>query len=161
METGNRIWYLKVALCNPCGTTRADDRVPRRIIEPHLDGEASFLLGALNPLPRSTNRLVGRIKNERLLRLVKEFNRRVTLRHTFRIIKLAGKVLSSARASTCGSRAAGPGGPEGGRVDFDFMLEEFYRLRGLDERGLPETAVLARYGLEEVSREFHGKDRSE
>jgi aldehyde:ferredoxin oxidoreductase len=160
METGNRIWYLKRALCNLCGTTREDDRVPRRIIEPHLDGEASFLLGALNPLLRSTNRLVGRIRSERLLHWVKEFNRRVILRHTFRIVTLAAKVLPSARPSTRGSRADGPAGPEGGRVDFDFMLEEFYRLRRLDARGFPETAVLERYGLEEVSRVLHGNNQA-
>jgi aldehyde:ferredoxin oxidoreductase len=159
METGNRIWYLKRALGNLCGTTREDDRVPRRIIEPHPDGEASYLLGALNPLIRSTNRLVGRIRSERLLRLVKEFNRRVTLRHTFRIINLAGKVLPLARAFSRGYRAANGGAPQGGRVDLDLMLHEFYRLRGIDERGYPEASVLERFGLEDVSRILHGNCR--
>lgn len=155
----NRIWYLKRALCNLCGATREDDRVPRRIIQPHPDGEASYLLGALNPLIRSTNRLVGRIRSERLLRLVKGFNRRVTLRHTFRIINLAGKVLPMARALSRGYRAAGAGEPPGGRMDFDLMLQEFYQLRGIDERGFPKAAVLVKFGLEDVSKILYGKDR--
>ncbi len=161
METGNRIWYLKRALCNLCGTTREDDRVPRRIIEPHPDGEAQFLLGALNPLLRSTNRLLGRIENERVLRLLKEFNRRFTLRHTFRIVSLAGKILPAARASARAARASRSGEPGGGRVEFDPMLEEFYRLRGLDERGFPEAAVLERYGLEEIAKVLHAGSGAE
>ncbi len=158
METGNRIWYLKRALGNLCGSTREDDRVPRRIIEPHLEGEAAYLLGALNPLLRSTNRLLGRMKNEKVLRLAKEFNRRVTLRHTFRIINLAAKFLPSVGGFRR-TRAARSGEPDGGRVDLDYMLEEFYRLRGLDERGFPKPAVLERYGLETISEILHGKDR--
>ncbi|MGQ9756753.1 MAG: hypothetical protein ACUVRX_01115 [Actinomycetota bacterium] len=36
------------------------------------------------------------------------------------------------------------------------MLEEFYRLRGLDERGFPAAEVLQRFGLEDVSTSLHG-----
>ncbi len=45
-------------------------------------------------------------------------------------------------------------------MDLDYMLEEFYCLRGLDERGFPEAGVLEALGLEEAARALHGGERS-
>ncbi len=160
LEMGNRIWYLKRALCNLCGVTRADDRVPRRIVEPHLEGEAVFLLPALNPMIRSSNRIIRGIRSRKFLGLIKEFNRRVLLRHTFTAVDWAGKLLPQARASVTSARSRGPGERGAGGVDLDSMLEEFYRLRRLDERGFPEAEVLQSLGLDDVSRALHGDGRT-
>ncbi|NPV59245.1 MAG: aldehyde ferredoxin oxidoreductase family protein [Actinobacteria bacterium] len=158
LEVGNRIWYQKRSICNLCGAGRSDDEVPRRIIHPHLEGEASEFLGALNPLIRVNNRLMGLIKSERLLAYVKSFHARVLLRNTFRTVNAAGKLLPrraprSRRAPVKGGEARTRGG-----VDFHSMLEEFYRLRELDENGHPGASVLERYGLGDVSRVLHASE---
>jgi aldehyde:ferredoxin oxidoreductase len=155
LEIGDRIWYLKRALGNLCGVTRHDDRVPRRIIEPHLEGTASDLLQALNPLIRVNNKLMGMIKNEKLLEYVKLFNAKVVLRNTFRTVNLAGKLFPS-RWRTGRMRRGEIEEISDRYVDFDFMLDEYYRLRRIDERGRPQREALIRLGLDEVSRALHG-----
>ena len=153
LEIGDRIWYTKRAIGNLCGLDRTDDRVPARIIEPHLEGKASDLLRALNPLVRANNRLLGMIKNEKLLEYVKLFNAKVVLRNTFRTVNLAGKLMPSPRRLW---RRAGEEPAGGGRVDFETMLAEYYSLRRIDADGRPEAAVLDGLGLHEVSRALHG-----
>jgi aldehyde:ferredoxin oxidoreductase len=157
LETGNRIWYLKRAIGNLCGMGRADDEVPRRIVEPHLEGKSSDLLGALNPVLRANNRFMAMIKDEKLLEYVKLFNARVVLRNTFRTVNLAGKLIPSGRRAR-ERRGKEAGFPGGGYVDIAFMLDEYYRLRGIDESGRPEAAVLEEMGLEEVSAVLHAAD---
>ena len=39
-------------------------------------------------------------------------------------------------------------------VDFDYMLDEYYRLRGLDDRGIPRRARLEELGLSDVADEL-------
>ena len=158
LEVGNRIWYLKRAIGNLCGLGREDDRLPRRIIEPHLEGEASDLLKVLNPLVRMSNRLTGMIRSEKALEGLKRFNVRVVLPHTFRMVNALGKLAPSRE------RAGRRGGAEGAcrsrsRVEFQSMLDEYYRLRRINERGYPDAAVLAEMGLEEVSEVLYGGGR--
>ncbi len=155
LETGNRVWYLKRAISNLCGMGRADDEVPRRIVEPHLEGKSSDLLGALNPVLRANNRFMAMIKNERLLAYVKLFNARVVLRNTFRTVTLAGKLVPSGRRAR-ERRGKEAGFPGSGYVDIAFMLDEYYRLRRIDEEGRPEAAVLEGLGLQDIARELHG-----
>jgi aldehyde:ferredoxin oxidoreductase len=156
LEIGDRIWYMKRALGNLCGLSREDDRVPARIIEPHLEGKPSDLLRALNPLIRVNNRLLGMIKNERLLEYVKLFNARVVLRNTFRTVNLAGKLFPSPQRVGQRLRGARTAPASGAGVDFDFMLDEYYRLRSIDERGRPRADVLEGLGLHDVSQALHG-----
>ncbi len=156
LEIGNRIWYLKRALGNLCGITRSDDLVPRRIIEPHLEGSATHLLGTLNPLIRVNNGVMGMIKSDRVLEYVKLFNAKVLLRNTFRTVNVAGKLFPSPRRMMRRLRKAQAANTDGSRVAFDRMLEEYYRLRRIDERGRPESAVLEEMGLGEVSAVLHG-----
>ncbi|MBN2025208.1 MAG: aldehyde ferredoxin oxidoreductase family protein [Actinobacteria bacterium] len=155
LEIGNRIWYLKRAIGNLCGTGRADDEVPRRIVEPHLEGVSSDLLGALNPVLRANNRLMAMIKSEKLLDYVKLFNAKVVLRNTFRTVNLAGKLIPSGRRAR-ERRGKESGFPGSGYVDIAFMLDEYYRLRRIDEKGYPEASVLEEMGLREVSTALHG-----
>ncbi len=155
LEIGDRIWYMKRAIGNLCGVDRMDDRVPARIIEPHLEGSASDLLRALNPLVRVNNRLLAMIKSEKLLEYVKLFNAKVVLRNTFRTVNLAGKLMPSPQRLWCRLRGAGSPPASGIRVDFEPMLEEYYRLRRFDERGRPEAAVLEGLGLHDVAQALH------
>lgn len=155
LETGNRIWYLKRAIGNLCGVTRGDDLVPRRIVEPHLEGRSSELLGALNPVLRLNNRFMAMIKSERLLDYVKRFNARVVLRNTFRTVNLAGKLIPAGRRGR-ERRGREAGFPGGGYVDIDFMLDEYYRLRGIDEGGRPRAELLEGLGLGDIARALHG-----
>ncbi|MEW6554256.1 MAG: aldehyde ferredoxin oxidoreductase family protein [Actinomycetota bacterium] len=155
LETGNRIWYLKRAIGNLCGMARADDEVPRRIVEPHLEGKSSDLLGALNPVLRANNWFMAMIKSEKLLAYVKLFNARVVLRNTFRTVNLAGKLIPSGRRAR-ERRGRDAGYPGGGYVDIAFMLDEYYRLRRIDDGGRPEAEVLEGLGLHEVALALHG-----
>jgi aldehyde:ferredoxin oxidoreductase len=154
LEIGNRIWYLKRAIGNLCGMGRADDELPRRIVEPHLEGVSSELLGALNPVLRANNRLMAMIKSDKLLDYVKLFNAKVVLRNTFRTVNLAGKLIPSGRRAR-EKRGKEAGFPGSGYVDIAFMLDEYYRLRGIDERGRPRADVLEGLGLQDVSRALH------
>ena len=156
LEIGDRIWYLKRALGNLCGATRSDDRVPRRIIEPHLEGTASDLLRALNPLIRVNNRFMAMIQNEKLLEYLKLFNARVVLRNTFRTVNLAGKLVPSRRRTNRRPRKGEIEEISDRYVDFDYMLDEYYRLRRIDERGRPQREVLEGLGLDSVSDALHG-----
>ncbi len=158
LEIGDRIWYLKRALGNLCGINRRDDRIPRRIIEPHLEGTASELLRALNPLIRVNNRFMAMIKNEKLLEYVRLFNAKVVLRNTFRTVNLAGKLFPSRWRTGRRLRKGEIEEISGRYVDFDYMLDEYYRLRKIDERGRPEREALERLGLEAVSEALHGVD---
>ena len=157
LQTGNRIWYLKRALGNLCGVTRQDDRIPRRIIEPHLEGTASDLLRALNPLVRVNNKFMAMIKSEKILDYVKLFNAKVVLRNTFRTVNLVGKLFPSRRRSPNRRLRKGEIEEVSARyVDFDYMLDEYYRLRRIDESGRPQRAALEEVGLDGVSEVLHG-----
>lgn len=155
VRAGHRIWYLKRALGNLCGAGREDDRVPARIIQPHLEGEATDLLRALNPLVRLNTRLMGRVRDERLLKQLKKFNARILLRNTYRTVNLAGKLTGSPRRMKRRFRRADVEELSRRYVDFDYMLEEYYRLRKIDERGRPEASVLEELGLGEVAGALH------
>jgi len=156
LDIGDRIWYMKRAIGNLCGLSRSDDRVPARIIEPHLEGEASDLLRVLNPLVRVNNRLLAMIRSEKILEYVKLFNAKVVLRNTFRTVNLAGKLMPSPRRIARRLRGTGAEPAGSGGVDFEPMLEEYYLLRRIDERGRPEAAVLEGLGLHDVSRALYG-----
>ena len=109
----------------------------------------------LNPVLRANNRFMAMITSERLLEYVKRFNARVVLRNTFRTVKLARKLVPSGRRAR-ERRGKKAGFPGSGYVDIARMLDEYYRLRRIDEQGLPEAAVLDELGLRDVSRALHG-----
>ncbi len=150
LETGRRIWCLKRAIGNLCGVTREDDRLPMRIIRPHAEGEGSDLLRALNPLIRVNARIAARLRSERLLRYYLDLNSKVLIPHSNRTIGIVGKLLSPLDIG----RRLGSHRQERkrSRVDFDTMLEEYYRARRLDERGRPDRQLLDELGLQDVSR---------
>ncbi len=151
LETGKRIWCLKRAIGNLCGATREDDRVPSRIVRPHEEGEGSDLLRALNPLIRVNAIIADRLKNERLLKLYRDLNSKVLIPRSNKTIRIVGKLIAPF-GSRRGARGADPEESKRSNVDFDAMLEEYYRARRIDSRGFPEQRLLDELGLDEVSR---------
>jgi aldehyde:ferredoxin oxidoreductase len=159
MEAGQRIWYLKRALGNLCGITREDDLLPQRIIEPHIEGSSSDLLRVLNPLVRVNEKLADLIKSDKILGYYKKFHARFILPNTYRTVNLTGKLIPSGRWRSR-LRRADALAASASRVDFPFMLDEYYRLRRINDLGCPEQAVLEEYGLEDVSEALYGAGRA-
>jgi aldehyde:ferredoxin oxidoreductase len=151
MQTGQRIWYLKRAIGNLCGVTREDDQLPRRIITPDIDGHSSNLLRMLNPLLRMNTKIVSSISNERVSKILISFYSKVILRRTFTTITLAGKLVPTFGGRDRIFRKAELREKSSRMVDFDYMLDDFYRLRGINARGFPEKKVLDELGLAMVS----------
>ncbi|MFW6113985.1 MAG: aldehyde ferredoxin oxidoreductase C-terminal domain-containing protein [Actinomycetota bacterium] len=155
LEAGRRIWYLKRALGNLCGITRQEDRIPDRIINPHLEGLSSGLLRVLNPLIRINEKIADMIRSEKFLDYYRQLHARVILPNTFRTVNLTGKLIPPAALRGRRSGGAGAGAAPGSSVDFDAMLDEYYRLRGINKRGYPEKEVLDDLGLGEISAELY------
>lgn len=156
LETGNRIWYLKRAIGNLCGLGREDDLIPQRMLTPHIEGSASDLLRVLSPLIRINNWLMRWIKSEKALKRLKKFHARFVLPNTYRTITLMGKLFPSLDRGGLRFRKAEVERVRKSRVAFGPMLDDYYRLRRIDERGHPEAAVLEEMGLGEVSEALHG-----
>jgi aldehyde:ferredoxin oxidoreductase len=147
MDVGNRIWYTKRAIGNICGMRKEDDMLPERILLPHLEGLTSNLSKVLYPMMSMTTRT--KIRNQRIADMNKDMSRKFLLPNLFKILTLLGKLmpwiggtdLKKAEVAELQSRF----------VDFDYMLEDYYRLRGLDEKGLPRRAPLEKLGLSDVA----------
>ncbi len=153
-KVGDRIWYLKRALGNLMGVSREDDLVPRRILEPHHEGLTSKLPAVLF----SSNRSMGK---RPLPKGEKEFER---ASKTMRMLMLKmSKFLAGMRvvADLTPAQRALKAGKEGMRqrrtVPFERMLEDFYRLRSIDDKGRPSAQKLVDLGLVEPANVLHGE----
>jgi aldehyde:ferredoxin oxidoreductase len=153
-KVGDRIWYIKRALGNLCGATREDDRLPRRILEPHPEGVTSSLHLAVYPQFMSIGPM-GKLRVEGLKNATVGFMNRFVYPNMDKLLTTMNKLpLFSLRR-----KKLEKGDPEEVRrktVAFEEMLEEFYRLRDLDERGRPSRRRLEELGLEDVADVLHG-----
>jgi aldehyde:ferredoxin oxidoreductase len=153
-RVGDRIWYIKRAIGNLCGITREDDRLPRRIMDPHVEGTTSNLTTALYPtmmsmLPMGKLRVVGikdALANFQMKVLMPNMNK--LLRSQGHLPGLRGhmKKLEAGEAEEIGKRT----------IPIEDMLEEYYRLRDIDGQGRPSRAVLEGLGMPEVAATLHG-----
>jgi len=155
LEVGQRTWYLKRAIGNLCGMTREDDQVPQRIINPHLEGTASDAVKALNKVMSLDSKFADRIQGERAVKYYKLALDKLLIPNMSRILMLIARLMSLASKDRRFMKADTEEALRK-RVDFDFMLEEYYQLRRIDERGYPEREVLEDLGLDEVSQSLHG-----
>jgi aldehyde:ferredoxin oxidoreductase len=184
IDTGHRIWYIKRAFANLCGATRDDDQVPKRIIEPHLEGPVSSLNMALYPTYITMYPITWFFTNQKImklatpainlalpvLRLLPGFKEVQDIHGLYE--KLMGitagmanaflfpninKILRALRFIP-GMRAVDPKAPEAVKrtVPFQQMLEEFYRLRDIDQQGRPSQARLESLGMKDVAEALHG-----
>jgi len=153
-QVADRIWYLKRAIGNLCGATREDDQVPRRILEPHLEGATSSLHLALYPQFMSIAPM-GKLRFERLKTAVSGMMSRAVYPNLNRTLAFLNKLPPF---SLRGRRLVDRDPLEVRRrtVAFEEMIEEFYRLRGIDERGRPSRERLESLGLKEVADILHG-----
>jgi aldehyde:ferredoxin oxidoreductase len=153
VKVGERIWYLKRAIGNLCGAGREDDRVPRRILEPHPERGTSGILPAVYPVfmtmgPLSKLRIEP-LKNSASAMMNKYVYPNIdkVLRLTRHLPGLRGhvKALDAGEAEEIRRRT----------LPFESMLEEFYRLRDIDEQGRPSRKRLVELGLEDVAEALH------
>jgi aldehyde:ferredoxin oxidoreductase len=152
-EAGDRIWYIKRAIGNLCGMTREDDRVPKRILEPHLEGVTSNLGYATYPTfmsigPMSKLRVEG-VKNTS----AKMMNKFVypNLDKLLRPMRFLPGFRGHHKALEAGAEKE----MARRRVPFDEMIEEYYRLRDIDGEGRPSRARLEQLGLGDVAEALH------
>ena len=154
LRGADRSWYLKRALGSLMGMRREDDRLPQRILTPHLEGHATQLAPLLAGMNRNTmkvlNTPLGRIKllREWLIR----YTEKSALPSMFKNIMLMGKLSPGARAGMKRIRRQDVDEIRRRTVNFDYMLEEYYRLRGLDGEGAPSAERLQALGLAEVAQ---------
>jgi aldehyde:ferredoxin oxidoreductase len=153
LRGADRSWYLKRALGNLMGMGRRDDYLPARILTPHLEGHATQLTPLLAGMNRATLKLLNTPlgRNQRLREWLARYTEQSALPSMFKNIMLMGKF--SPRARAAGRRIRRQDVEELRRrtVNFDYLLEDYYRLRELDSNGVPQPERLRSLGLSEVS----------
>ena len=154
LKVGDRIWYIKRALGNLMGATREDDQLPRRILEPHIEGVTSSLHSAVYPQFMSLAPMQ-KIKSE-------GFSKTTASILSKFLYPNIDKMLTSMNhlPGFSGKRKKLERGDreERGRktVAFDEMLQEYYQLRDIDAQGRPSRRRLEELGLKDVSEALHG-----
>ena len=144
LEVANRVWYLKRSLGNLCGMTREDDVLPERILRPHLEGRTSNLSKVLFPMLYQLT--AHKIRNDKIVELNKKFSEKILMPNMFKILKTVGKVIPG-----IGGTVKNVEQIRGRFVEFDYMLNDFYRLRDIDEKGFTRKSRLEKYGLGDVA----------
>lgn len=140
-KAGERIWYIKRAIGNLCGATREDDKLPRRILEPHIEGVTSNLTTMLYPTEMTmgpTAKLMARIGSEKLMDNTRKIANKFLFPNLYKMMKLMGML-------------PGLSGDKKRSVPFDEMIEEYYRLRDIDDKGRPSRKRLESLGLKDVA----------
>jgi aldehyde:ferredoxin oxidoreductase len=154
IRIGDRIWYLKRAIGNLCGATREEDRVPRRILEPHLEGITSNLTYAAFPAFMSIVPL-GKLRlakfKDTSVKLMNKYmypNLDKVLRPIRNLPGFRGhnKALETKEALEIKRRT----------LPLEDMMAEFYGLRDIDKQGRPSRDRLEELGLADVAAALHG-----
>lgn len=151
-ETGERIWYLKRAIGNLCGLTRADDTLPRRLIEPHLEGVTSNLTTLVTPTYMGTV-AIGKLRNIKVVDAIKKVNMKI-LFPRFNKVMRASRFLPGFWGHERAMKAGNSDEIKRTTVPLDQMLADFYRQRNIDEQGRPSRARLESLRLKDVADAF-------
>jgi aldehyde:ferredoxin oxidoreductase len=144
MKVANRIWYLKRSIDNLCGVTREDDMLPERILTPHIEGQTSNLSKVLYPIMNAMT--AHKIRNEKIVEMNKKFTDKYMLPNLFKILKFTGRIVPGVGGTVKDVEQI-----RGRFVEFDYMIDEYYRLRDFDERGFTSRRRLEEYGLSDVA----------
>ncbi len=150
VETAHRIWYLKRAIGNLCGATREDDKLPRRLTEPHPEGVTSSLTSVLYPQYMMLNPMLDKITNEKVMDIVGNLANKGLFTNF-------DKIMRSLRFMPfiwCKDKALKAGKEEEVQrrtIPVDDMLNEFYKLRDIDSQGRPSRTRLESMGLKDVA----------
>jgi aldehyde:ferredoxin oxidoreductase len=89
--------------------------------------------------------------NQRVADVMKKFTDKVLLPNIFKILITTGKLMPWLGSGDRRMRGAEIEEFRRRIVDFDYMINEFYRLRDLDDRGFPMRARLEKLGLSDVA----------
>jgi aldehyde:ferredoxin oxidoreductase len=149
MTIANRIWYLKRAIGNMCGVRKEDDVVPERILLPHIEGLTSNLTRVLYPIMSMMTKR--KIRNEKIAGLMQKSTNAFMLPNLFKILKITGRLVPWVGGTDPRLRKAEIEEFERRLVDFDYMIEDYYRERALDERGFARRERLEELGLGDVA----------
>lgn len=137
-KTGERIWHLQRAFNVLCGLTAEDDTLPRRVLEPHPEGEISGLDNVVYGITKQQLPSNPRVRRA----LMRVYDR--ILPNQAKMIKNMGKIMFFKKLRA--KDAAAKGSP-----DLDFMKRQYYELRELDSRGVPSKKKLEELGLEKAA----------
>jgi aldehyde:ferredoxin oxidoreductase len=153
-DTADRIWYIKRAIGNLCGATREHDQLPQRILEPHPEGVNSNLTTALFPT-YITMKPMGKLRNSKMHEVSANLATKYLFPNIDRLLRgmrflpgLSGHERRLKRGDLSEKQRS--------TVPFREMLEEFYRLRDIDEQGRPSRSRLESLGMKEVADALHG-----
>jgi aldehyde:ferredoxin oxidoreductase len=150
---GDRIWYIKRALGNLMGATREHDQLPKRILEPHLEGITSSLHSAVYPQFMSLTPLQ-KLRIEGLKNATANILSKVLYPNMDKMLTSMNKLPGfSGRRKKLEQKD--PAEVMRKTVAFDEMIQEYYRLRDIDAQGRPSRERLRSMGLEDVAEALH------
>jgi aldehyde:ferredoxin oxidoreductase len=153
-RVGDRIWYIKRAIGNLCGATRDDDRLPTRMLEPHPEGITSSLHSAVYPQFMS----LGPMQKLRFER-IKDVTASIMTKYLYPNMDKLLTSMNRMPGFSGHRKKLEQGDPEEVKkttVAFEQMIEEFYKLRDMDEQGRPSRKVLEELGMKDVADALHG-----
>lgn len=158
VTVADRIWYLKRALGNLCGATRDDDKVPRRILEPHPEDVTSNLTSVMYPTYMTmgpAGKMMAKLGSATVINLTKKFADSVLFPNIDKAMR-ASRFLPGLWGHHRALRAGNEQEIAQRTVPFEAMLEEYYGLRDIDEQGRPSRSRLEAVGLRDVADQLHG-----
>ena len=150
---GDRIWYLKRAIGNLCGATREDDRIPKRLLEPHPEGVTSNLGYATYPTFASLAPMAN-LRAERLQNVSVKVMNKFVYPNLDKVLRPM-RFFPGFRGRRKALEARNEDEIKRRTLPFDEMLEEYYRLRDIDAEGRPGRKMLEELGLEDVAAALH------
>jgi aldehyde:ferredoxin oxidoreductase len=152
-RAGDRIWYIKRALGNLMGVTREDDQLPRRILQPHLEGVTPSLHSAVYPQFMSLAPLQ-KLKVDAVINFTASILSKYLYPNMDKMLTSMNKLPGfSGRRKKLES-----GDAEERRrktVAFDEMLQDFYSLREIDAEGRPSRRRLEELGLGDIAKTLY------
>ncbi|MBN2169239.1 MAG: aldehyde ferredoxin oxidoreductase family protein [Actinobacteria bacterium] len=155
VRVGDRLWYLKRSIGNLCGATRNDDRVPRRIVEPHPEGQTS-VLSPLIYLGMKFLEPIEKFASEKLMESLKALAGKWVFPYMNKALEIGKLAMPWYWIRRRNLIKKNPKAISRARVPIDDMLADYYRLRDIDSNGRPSKKVLDSLGLRDVADELHG-----
>jgi len=153
-RAGDRIWYIKRAIGNLCGATRDDDQLPKRILDPHLEGVTSSLHSAVYPQFLSLAPMQ-KLRIERM----KDTTAKIMAKYLYPNMDKMLTSMNKLPGFSGHRKKLEQGEPEEIKrktVAFEEMIGEFYKLRDIDEQGRPSRKVLEDLGMKDVADALYG-----
>jgi aldehyde:ferredoxin oxidoreductase len=142
MKTGERIWYLKRGINNLCGVRKKDDDLPERLKNPYLEGTLPGLEKIVNLMMKMKPP-----KSPKIRKRVNDFIYNVLFPNMHKTVKILNSL------SFFGKRKM-KRNPYLVVPEFEKMLSKYYKLRRLNENGIPEEKKLEELGLYELKEKL-------